>query len=109
MKASAVTRSVERTIATPLGRFGLCWAAAGEAPSYRGDPAAIAWFREDFIRMRQVSGRAGMLLDPVWLTPEDVDRYCQSERYGVRVFTGAGHYWSEDGTVRGERPDHHAR
>ena len=78
-------RMVERTVLTPVGRFRIQWPARGARPRYIGDPRAIAWFHDDFIRMRQVSGRGGVLLDPVRLSPEDLVYCCQTERCGIRV------------------------
>lgn len=79
------SRMVERTVLTPVGRFRIQWAARLARPRYVGDPRAIAWFHDDFIRMRQVSGRGGLLLDPVRLSPDDLVYCCQTERCGIRV------------------------
>lgn len=79
------TDLVERTVLTPLGKFRLQWPGTACEPTYVGDPLAIAWFHDNFIRMRQVSGRGGVLLDPVRLTPEDLVYCCQTERCGIRV------------------------
>lgn len=76
---------IERTVLTPLGKFRIQWSESTGQPSYRGDSRAIAWFHDDFIRMRQVSGRSGVLLDPVRLSPEDLVYCCQTERCGIRV------------------------
>jgi len=76
---------IERTVLTPLGKFRIQWCGSTGQPSYLGDSRAIAWFHDDFIRMRQVSGRGGVLLDPFRLSPEDLVYCCQTERCGIRV------------------------
>ncbi|MDF0606606.1 hypothetical protein HZU77_013230 [Neisseriaceae bacterium TC5R-5] len=72
-------------ILTPHGQFLAEWDEDEDLPvQYRGDPAAIAYL-DNYLSLTLACGHGGIRLHLDSLEPDDLIRFCQSEKYGIQV------------------------